>query len=43
MILALIAALIWGGSALMRVLAVTGIVAGIAYVFTPFTASGGPV
>jgi hypothetical protein len=30
-----------GGSRLMRVLAVTGIVAGIAYVVTPLTASGG--
>lgn len=36
----LAAALIWGGSRLLRVLAVTGIVAGIAYVFTPLTASG---
>jgi hypothetical protein len=39
-----IVALVWaffrGGSALMRVLAVTGMVAGIAYVFTPLTASG---
>ena len=41
-IIGLIGALIWGGSALMRVLAVTGIVAGIAYIFTPLTASGGP-
>ena len=37
----LIVALIWGGSRLMRVLAITGIVAGVAYVFTPLTASGG--
>ena len=37
----LIAALLWGGSRLLRVLAVTGIIAGIAYVFTPLTASGG--
>jgi len=39
-----IVALVWGffrgGSALMRILAVTGMVAGIAYVFTPLTASG---
>ena len=41
-IIGLIGALIWGGSALMRVLAVTGMVAGIAYIFTPLTASGGP-
>jgi hypothetical protein len=34
-------ALLWGRSGLMRVLAVTGIVAGLAYVFTPLTASGG--
>ena len=38
---ALAGALIWGGSRLMRLLALTGIVAGIAYVFTPLTASGG--
>jgi hypothetical protein len=37
----LIGALVWGGSRLMRLLAITGIVAGIAYVFTPLTASGG--
>jgi hypothetical protein len=36
----LVAALIWGRSGVMRVLAITGIVAGIAYVFTPLTASG---
>jgi hypothetical protein len=40
-----VVALVWaffrGGSALMRILAVTGAVAGIAYVFTPLTASGG--
>ena len=45
MILAVVVvALVWaffrGGSALMRVLAVTGMVAGIAYIFTPLTASG---
>jgi hypothetical protein len=41
-----IVALVWaffkGGSALMRILAVTGAVAGIAYIFTPLTASGDP-
>jgi hypothetical protein len=37
----LIGALVWGGSRLMRLLAVTGIVAAVAYVFTPLTASGG--
>jgi hypothetical protein len=41
-----IVALVWaffrGGSALMRILAVTGMVAGIAYIFTPLTASGEP-
>jgi hypothetical protein len=41
-----IVALLWaffrGGSALMRILAVTGMVAGIAYIFTPLTASGSP-
>jgi hypothetical protein len=37
----LVAALMWGGSRLLRLLAITGIVAGIAYVFTPLTASGG--
>ena len=37
----LLATLIWGGSRLLRLLAITGIVAGIAYVFTPLTASGG--
>jgi hypothetical protein len=39
-----VVALVWaffrGGSALMRILAVTGMVAGVAYVFTPLTASG---
>ncbi|MGA6947539.1 MAG: hypothetical protein WBZ00_07265, partial [Solirubrobacterales bacterium] len=39
-----VVALVWaffkGGSALMRILAVTGMVAGIAYIFTPLTASG---
>ncbi len=38
---ALVFALLRGGSRLMRLLAITGIVAGIAYVFTPLTASGG--
>ena len=37
----LVVTLIWGRSPVMRVLAITGIVAGIAYVFTPLTASGG--
>ena len=37
----LVVAFFWGGSRLMRVLAITGIVAGVAYVFTPLTASGG--
>jgi hypothetical protein len=41
-IVGLVWALVRGGSALMRVLAVTGVVAGIAYIFTPLTASGGP-
>jgi hypothetical protein len=39
-VVALIWALLRGGSALMRILAVTGMVAGIAYIFTPLTASG---
>jgi hypothetical protein len=39
-VVALFWALVRGGSALMRILAVTGMVAGIAYVFTPLTASG---
>ena len=39
-IVGLVWALVRGGSALMRILAVTGMVAGIAYVFTPLTASG---
>jgi hypothetical protein len=39
-VVGLIWALVRGGSALMRILAVTGMVAGIAYVFTPLTASG---
>src|SRR5215208_5151703 len=39
-VVGLVFALIRGGSALMRILAVTGMVAGIAYVFTPLTASG---
>jgi hypothetical protein len=37
----LVVTFLWGRSPLLRVLAVTGIVAGIAYVFTPLTASGG--
>ena len=41
-IVALVWAFIKGGSALMRILAVTGAVAGIAYIFTPLTASGDP-
>jgi hypothetical protein len=40
-VFALVFALIRGGSRLMRVLAITGMVAGLAYVFTPLTASGG--
>ena len=39
-VVGLVFALLRGGGALMRILAVTGIVAGIAYVFTPLTASG---
>ena len=39
-IVGLVFALLRAGSALMRILAVTGIVAGIAYIFTPLTASG---
>ncbi len=38
----LLLALFKGGSYFMRVLAITGIVAGLAYVFTPLTASGDP-
>jgi hypothetical protein len=41
-IVALVWAFVKGGSALMRILAVTGMVAGIAYIFTPLTASGDP-
>ncbi len=41
-IVALVWAFLRGGSALMRILAVTGMVAGIAYIFTPLTASGNP-
>ncbi|HSD24558.1 MAG TPA: hypothetical protein VLB79_09555 [Solirubrobacterales bacterium] len=41
-IVALVWAFVKGGSALMRILAATGMVAGIAYVFTPLTASGNP-
>jgi hypothetical protein len=39
-VIALVWAFFRGGSALMRILAATGMVAGIAYVFTPLTASG---
>ena len=39
-VLALVWAFFRGGSALMRILAVTGMVAGVAYIFTPLTASG---
>jgi hypothetical protein len=38
---ALVATFLWGGSRLLKMLAATGAVAGIAYVFTPLTASGG--
>jgi hypothetical protein len=41
-VVGLVWALFRGGSALMRILAVTGMVAGIAYIFTPLTASGDP-
>jgi branched-subunit amino acid transport protein len=41
-VVALLWAFIKGGSALMRILAATGMVAGIAYIFTPLTASGQP-
>jgi hypothetical protein len=41
-VVALVWAFVKGGSALMRILAVTGAVAGIAYIFTPLTASGDP-
>jgi hypothetical protein len=41
-IIALVWAFVKGGSALMRILALTGAVAGIAYIFTPLTASGDP-
>ena len=37
----LVVTLIWGRSSLLRVLAITGLLAGVAYVFTPLTASGG--
>ena len=33
--------LLWARSSLLRVLAITGLLAGLAYVFTPLTASGG--
>src|SRR6476659_996534 len=39
-VVALVWALFRGGSALMRILAAAGMVAGIAYIFTPLTASG---
>ncbi|HEX6586516.1 MAG TPA: hypothetical protein VF052_07160 [Solirubrobacterales bacterium] len=39
-VVGLVWALSRGGSALMRILAATGLVAGLAYVFTPLTASG---
>jgi hypothetical protein len=39
-IIALVWAFFKGGSALMRILAATGMFAGIAYIFTPLTASG---
>ncbi len=39
-VIGLVWALIKGGSALMRILAATGLVAGLAYIFTPLTASG---
>jgi hypothetical protein len=41
-VIALVWAFVKGGSALMRILALTGAVAGIAYIFTPLTASGDP-
>ena len=41
-VVGLVWAFIKGGSALMRILAATGMVAGIAYIFTPLTASGQP-
>jgi hypothetical protein len=41
MVAGLVFALWKGGSRLMKVLAVTGLFAGLAYVFTPLTASGG--
>jgi hypothetical protein len=41
-VVGLVLALVKGRSALMRVLAITGIVAGIAYIVTPLTASGDP-
>jgi hypothetical protein len=39
-VIALVWAFFKGGSALMRILAAAGMVAGIAYIFTPLTASG---
>ena len=39
-VVGLVWALFRGGSALMRILAATGLVAGLAYIFTPLTASG---
>jgi len=41
-IVSLVWAFVKGGSALMRILAATGMIAGIAYIFTPLTASGSP-
>ena len=35
-----IVTLLWGRSNLLRVLAITGMLAGVAYIFTPLTASG---
>ena len=37
----LVVTFLWGRSSLLRVLAITGMLAGVAYVFTPLTASGG--
>ncbi|HET8592664.1 MAG TPA: hypothetical protein VFL56_03300, partial [Solirubrobacterales bacterium] len=39
-VVGLVWAMVRGGSALMRILAATGLVAGFAYLFTPLTASG---
>jgi hypothetical protein len=40
-VVGLVVTFLWGRSSLLRVLAITGMFAGIAYVFTPLTASGG--